>query len=328
MTAEIAIVVICRAEGQLAGHAVSAARAQRGVDADVIAIANGSPPEMLQILQEAGADQIVHLPVELSYAEAYNSVLAGVQAPAVMTLNADCFLEPSFCAVALDALDEDRVGGVQGKLLRATGPGIDDRSREIDSVGILMNRFHRNTLAGHGAPSDAYSRPGPVFGPDGAAAVYRREMLDEISLAGELFDTAMESYTTDVDIAWRARLAGWRAVFAPGAVAYHVRSYSPSTRAKVDPALRRLQFRNRYLMMLKNETPGTLVRHLPAIAAFEAAALGHALLRERFLLAGYREAARLAPGTLRRRRLGAERRTAAASQILPALAGLAPERTR
>ena len=55
-----------------------------------------------------------------------------------------------------------------------------------------------------------------------------------------------------------------------------------------------MQFRNRSLMMLKNETARGLTRDGAFIAGYEVLALGHALLRERHLLGGYRDAARLA----------------------------------
>jgi GT2 family glycosyltransferase len=133
----------------------------------------------------------------------------------------------------------------------------------------------------------------------------------------------MGLYVTDADLAWRARGRGWRAVYEPRAVAYHVRTFSPSARQRTPPVLRRIQFRNRYLMMLKNETPATFLRHLPAIALFELMALGYAVLREPFLLRGYLEAARLA-SEARRRRRAAPARTAPAADILPFLRGLAP----
>jgi hypothetical protein len=66
---------------------------------------------------------------------------------------------------------------------------------------------------------------------------------------------------------------------------------------------RRLQFRNRLLMIAKNETAQGLARHGPMIIGYEALALGHALLRERHLLQGYRDAWRLLPGARERRRL-------------------------
>jgi hypothetical protein len=80
-----------------------------------------------------------------------------------------------------------------------------------------------------------------------------------------------------------------------------VRTYSPSTRAQVSEDHRRLQFRNRYLMWLKNETRAGLERDLPRIAAYEAAAFGYVVLRERHLLAAVGELRAALPAARERR---------------------------
>jgi hypothetical protein len=71
---------------------------------------------------------------------------------------------------------------------------------------------------------------------------------------------------------------------------------------------RRLQFRNRYLMFLKNDTPAAVARDLPWVVGYEILALGHVLLRERHLLGGYAEAWALRAGARRRRRQVQSRR--------------------
>jgi GT2 family glycosyltransferase len=58
---------------------------------------------------------------------------------------------------------------------------------------------------------------GPVFSANGGSAVCRRAMLDRIGLLDDDFFFSCE----DVDLAWRAQLAGWRVVYAPKAVVYH-----------------------------------------------------------------------------------------------------------
>jgi GT2 family glycosyltransferase len=58
---------------------------------------------------------------------------------------------------------------------------------------------------------------GPVFSACGGAAAYRAEMLDQIGLLDYDFFFSCE----DIDLAWRAQLAGWQAVYAPKAVVYH-----------------------------------------------------------------------------------------------------------
>ncbi len=62
-----------------------------------------------------------------------------------------------------------------------------------------------------------YDREEYVFSACGGGAAYRRAMLDEIGLLDEDFFYSCE----DVDLAWRAQLAGWRCVYAPRAVVYH-----------------------------------------------------------------------------------------------------------
>ncbi len=84
----------------------------------------------------------------------------------------------------------------------------------------------------------------------------------------------MELWATDADLAWRARLLGRRSVYEPRALAEHIRTYSPSTRWQMSEQARRLQFRNRYLMMIKNETRAGLVRDGALIAGYELPALG------------------------------------------------------
>jgi GT2 family glycosyltransferase len=190
---------------------------------------------------------------------------------------------------------------VAPKLIRTLGPEPAQRLDAIDAAGMAIDRRRKNGLVGHGRPALAYDRPAEAFGADGAAALYRRETLDDCAVEGQVFDEDLERWASDVDLAWRARLLGWRCVYEPRASAYHVRYYSPSTRASVPERDRTMQFRNRYLMMLKNDTPSALARDVHRVAAYEAVALGYALLRERHLLRGYGEAARLGRRAWRKR---------------------------
>jgi GT2 family glycosyltransferase len=144
----------------------------------------------------------------------------------------------------------------------------------------------------------------------GAAVLWRRAALEDCAVGAEVLDEDMELWATESDLAWRAQLRGWRCVYEPRAVARHVRTYSPSTpRERLAAGHRRMQFRNRLLMAYKNETPLGLLVDLPFILAYEIAALGFALLRERELLGAYREAWALRAGARRRRRVVQQRRS-------------------
>jgi GT2 family glycosyltransferase len=154
----------------------------------------------------------------------------------------------------------------------------------------------------------ARARAAEVFGGDGACVLYRREVLDACAIGGEVLDEDLELWASDADLAWRARTLGWRCAYEPAAVGWHKRFYSPSTRAALPAAHRRLQFRNRLLMVVKNETGRGLARDLPRILAWEVLALGYAVLRERELLGAYVEAARLLRRARERRAVLRERR--------------------
>lgn len=292
-------------EAPMLEHSLPAALAQDPVPA-VVVVDNASGDGTPALAAQHGVKHL-RLPERVSYAAAINQAIATTDGEAVLLLNADCFLTPGFLAAGLRRLGEPGVGSVAPKLLRARGPG--QPLGEIDAAGMFVDRRRKNGITGHGRPEHEFANSAEIFGPDGAAALYRRETLTDSAIDGrEVLDEDMELWASDADLAWRAQLRGWRSVYEPRAVAHHVRTYSPSTRARMSEADRRLQFRNRYLMMAKNETRAGLLRHGPAIAGYELLALGHVLLRERHLLAGYREAWRLLPAARRRRTLIQARR--------------------
>ncbi len=113
-------------------------------------------------------------------------------------------------------------------------------------------------------------------------------MLDEVGGLDERFF----AYLEDVDLAWRARSAGWRCVYEPGAVAYHQGS------ASTGEGSQRKYFlvgRNRVRLLARNATSAQLLRSLPGILLYDLAYVIYAALADRTLaplrgrLAGLRE---------------------------------------
>jgi GT2 family glycosyltransferase len=298
------ILVLSVDEADLLRHSLPAATAQ----GDVVVIDNACTDATAAVAREHGA-QVLALSPRRSYAAALNAAIAGTGGDAVLLLNADCVLEPGFVAAARARLDGDPgLASVAPKLLRVSGVEPGRQLGTVDAAAMTVDRRRKNGLVGHGAPVTAYTRPGPAFGADGAAALYRRAALEACALGDEVLDEDLALWASDADLAWRAQLLGWGCAYEPLALARHVRTYSPSTRAGLPEAQRRLQFRNRYLMWCKNETVAGLVGDLPRIALYELLALGHVLLRERHLLRAYAAAARALPGALRRRRAVQRRR--------------------
>ena len=253
-----------------------------------------------------------------SFSRAMNAAVRVVDADAILFVQPDCFLAPGFVTAARRHLDDPGVGSVAPKLLRTAGPGRDQHLDAIDTAGMSLDRRRKNGLVGHGRPALAFDTVSEAFGADGAVALYRRRALDDAAAGGDVFDEDLvvihdgvpADWAADADLAWRARLMGWRCVYEPHAVAHHIRRYSPSTRASMPEWQRAVQFRNRYLMIAKNDPLTSFARDLPRILPHEVLALGFVLLRERFLLRGYIEAARLLPRMLGKRRELQRRRRA------------------
>ncbi len=237
-----------------------------------------------------------------------NAAIAATGGDAVLLLNADCVAAPGFVAALADRLaSDDDYGSVAPKLLRATGLEEADRLDEIDAAGISVSRWAKNRLVGHGEPGSAYASPGEVFAGDGAAVLCRRAR-SRTSRSARRSSTRTWPCGRPSRPGWRAQLRGWRCAYEPAAVAWHVRTYRPAVpRDALAAEHRRMQFRNRLLMLAKDATP-TVVALAPVLA-YEAAALGHALLRERELLGAYRDAWALRDGARRRRAVIQRRRT-------------------
>jgi GT2 family glycosyltransferase len=300
------VLVLSVDEAHLLAHSLPAAVAQPG--ADVVVIDNACSDATRTVAQSCGA-RVLGLRSRLSYAAAMNAGIVATEGDAVLLLNADCVLDAGFLAAARPRLAQRDVGSVAPRLIRATGMRAEDRLDRLDAVGMVIDRRRKNTLVGHDEPAAGYREAAEVFGGDGACVLYRREVLDACAVGGEVFDEDLALWASDVDLAWRARLLGWRCMYEPRAVAWHMRFYSPTTRDGLPERHRRLQFRNRLLMMAKNDAWADVRGDLPRIALYELLALGHVVLRERHLLRAYGAALRGLPAARRRRAVVQAKRT-------------------
>jgi len=287
-------------EAHLLRDSLPAAAAQPG--AQLLVVDNACEDATRDVAAQHGA-RVLSLRERRSYAAAINAGILATETDSVLLLNADCVLDAGFLAAARPRLRQRGVGSVAPRLLRATGMQHADRLDRLDAAGMVVDRRRKNALVGHDAPAAGYGAAADVFGGDGACVLYRREVLEACAVGGEVLDEDFELWASDVDLAWRARLLGWRCVYEPGAIAWHVRFYSPTTRTGLPEAHRRLQFRNRLLMIAKNDAWPDVRGDLHRIAFYELLALGHVLLRERHLLRAYRDALRQLPAARRRRRV-------------------------
>ncbi|BCS54874.1 glycosyltransferase family 2 protein [Geobacter sp. SVR] len=250
--------------------------AQTFRDFETILVDNGSKDESAGYVRNTYPwVRLVELTENTGFAAGNNRGLAeahGVQH--IVTLNNDTKIVPEFLAELVRAVNADSgIGMVAAKMLNFFQQG------RIDSVGVRPTKAGLGENIGVGKTDEGqFDKPEEVFGPCAGAALYRRKMLEDVGF----FDADFFAYYEDLDLAWRGRLAGWKAVTAPRAVAYHVHS---ATGGRMSPFTVYQVQRNKWYVLLKNWPAILLLRHLARILGYDAAALFLALLRGRFVQA-------------------------------------------
>jgi GT2 family glycosyltransferase len=261
--------------------------AQKGIRATIVVVDNASADGTAAILREFGSRiQVIWNQSNVGFAEAQNQGIRASRAEWVLTLNPDLLMEEDFVRRLVDAGELDTgAGAVCGKLL-SIGKGFQPLAeRRIDSTGLFFTPTVRHFDRGSRELDDgAYDRAEYVFGACAAAALYRRQMIDDVSIDGDFFDPDFFAYREDADVAWRAQLLGWRCIYTPAAVGWHVRSVIPGDRRSITPSINMHSVKNRFLMRIKNATPG-LYRHcwLPMTVRDLAVVAGCLLLEPRSL---------------------------------------------
>jgi GT2 family glycosyltransferase len=181
----------------------------------------------------------------------------------------------------------------------------------FDSTGIYFTPNQRHFDRGSREPDHGqYERPEYVFGATGAACLYRRAMIDDISIDGEFFDPDFFAYREDADVAWRAQLLGWKCLYTPLARAYHVRVVLPANRRSLPAVINMHSVKNRWLLRIKNMTGPLYRRYWLAITWRDAVVVAGCLLREFSSLRAFVLLARAWPRAWKKRRIIMQRRRA------------------
>jgi GT2 family glycosyltransferase len=257
---------------------------------EIVVIDNASSDGTVEIL-EAFNDRcrVIFNRQNTGFAGGQNQAIGYTRADWVLTLNPDVLLTRGFIQSLVWAGEADlHIGTVCGKL-RSMSPDYELPAKPvIDSAGIYFTPALRHLDRGNRlADNGQYEQFEFVFGATAAAALYRREMIDDISIEGEFFDNDFFAYREDADLAWRAQLLGWQCVYTPRALAYHVRSVVPENRRSYSAAINMHSVKNRWMMRIKNMTSGLYRRHFGSITARDLLVIAGCLTREFSSLRGY-----------------------------------------
>lgn len=217
---------------------------QTYVPLELIVVDNGSTDQSVQMLQERfhNSIKLVENPTNLGFAGGNNVGIQISRGEYIALLNNDATADSRWVAELVKAAEANRqVGMCASKIYSMDETGV------LDSAGGLLI-YPDGLSRGRGRLErdlGQYEKVEEVLLPSGCACLYRREMLDQIGL----FDEAFFAYSDDTDLGLRGRIAGWRCLYVPTAVAHH--RYSASA-GRYSPLKAFLAERNRIWVAVKN----------------------------------------------------------------------------
>ncbi len=270
-------------------------RSQTYRDFEVLVVDNASTDRSRALVRERYPEvRLLELPTNRGLTGGVNAGIREARGEHIALLNNDTEAHPQWLAALAQALEEHpEAGSIASKML------LFDRRDVIHSAGDF---YRRDGIPGNRGvwqvDQEAFNQPGWVFGACGGAMAVRRAMLEDVGL----LDEDLFMYCEDVDLAWRAQLAGYRCWYEPRAVVYHRLSATGG-----GPLASFYTGRNTILVWLK-DYPGLLMRRdWPAFLRAQARIANDALrawrgAAARARLRGQWAALALAPRWWRKRR--------------------------
>ncbi len=219
----------------------------------ILVVDNGSSDGSLELAEQTDGVEVIRMGANRGFCEAVNAGIRASDTPYVILLNNDLTVERGFAEAMEKALDEEPrafSAGAQMRMMKAP-----DR---MDNAGDYYCALGWAYDYGKGKKvSKRYLKPRKVFAACGGAAVYRRDILDQIGL----FDERHFAYLEDVDIGYRARIFGYYNLYEPAALVYH--AGSSVSGSKYNEFKTNLSSANSIYLIEKNMPPLQVFINLP-----------------------------------------------------------------
>ncbi|PJE65273.1 glycosyl transferase [Candidatus Saccharibacteria bacterium CG10_big_fil_rev_8_21_14_0_10_47_8] len=188
----------------------------QSLSAHIIVVDNGSQDSSVNLLNKKYPDvEIIRLPENRGFAGGVN---AGIKqaiklgSDYVALFNNDAVADKDWLKNLVQQMDKiSRTGIVTSKIMSIDKKHLDSTGDQYTTWGLPYPRGRGEEVG------DIYDQDINIFGASGGASLYRVKMLKEIGL----FDEDFFAYNEDVDISFRAQLAGWKVAYEPRAKAYH-----------------------------------------------------------------------------------------------------------
>lgn len=183
-------------------------------DFDLLVVDNGSSDGSVLWLKEQNIPSIF-LEENTGFSGAVNVGIRAAKTPYVILLNNDTEAEPEYVEELVNAIEQsDRIFSVSPKMVQLYHKEL------IDDAGDMYSIMGWAYQRGVGQEVGRYDKPCHIFSACAGAAIYRREVFEKIGY----FDEMHFAYLEDIDVGYRAKIAGYYNRYCPQAVVYHVGS--------------------------------------------------------------------------------------------------------
>ena len=189
---------------------------------DVIFVDNGSVDGSRELTEEKYPwVRVIELAENTGFCKAVNIGIEATQTPYVVLLNNDTEAEPDFLLELYRGIERKKDAfSAAARMLQ-----FHDRGK-IDDAGNYYNCLGWAFALGKGKPEERYRKERKIFASCGGAAIYRTELVKQ--LGG--FDEEHFAYLEDIDLGYRAQIAGYENWYLPKAGVYHVGSGTSGSR--------------------------------------------------------------------------------------------------
>jgi GT2 family glycosyltransferase len=210
----ISVIIVNWNGKQHLNDCLSSLRRQTFTDFEIVMVDNGSTDDSVAYVQSSFPEvEIISLPINTGFSVGNNRGIQAAQGDYIALLNNDTEVDPHWLEELYRALESSpQVGFCASKIL------LFDQREILDSAGDYYSCYGAAGKIGRLKPDQKlYNQAKEVFGASGAAAIYRRSMLEEVGLLDEDFFMIYE----DVDLSFRAQLMGYSCLYVPTARVYH-----------------------------------------------------------------------------------------------------------
>ena len=222
-------------------------------DFEILVVDNASEDGSADFIEKNYPDvTLIRLSQNFGFSRAVNEGIRRTKTPYLILLNNDTVCDPGFVGELYRAIDQDRrIFSVASKMLQMYAPD------KIDGAGDLYCALGWAFAIGKDRSKKRYEKPGKVFSACAGAAIYRRDLFEQIGY----FDEFHFTYLEDVDVGYRARIMGYENRYTPRAVVYH--AGSGATGSRYNSFKVRIAARNSWYVIYKNMPALQIVLNLP-----------------------------------------------------------------